>query len=256
MARKSTISYEQVAAIADTITTQGERPTVVSVRAELGTGNAGTVAKHLREWAAEQVKQNKAVCNTLDPSIARVISTQIAKSVQEATVYIATQLADSHAETDILIAEIERQDADLDLQAAEFVTLKEQHLALIGRTQQLAADATRNTAMLITERAATESARVELAKAELRLEAVPRIEAEVEKLRTEALEVRTQAANLHEIAAVATAKLEAEVLHCKRTESQLEEVGRQCKEASNRAKVSAEALSNERVGQFINYRLS
>lgn len=215
MARKPTISYEQVATIADIITAQGGQPTVVKVRAEHGTGSDGTIASHLRDWRAEQKNQNQTICNALDPAIARVISTQIAKSVQEATVDIATQLADSLAETDILIAEIARLDAEFELQAKEFTTLQEQHLALIGRTQQLEADATRNAVALIAERAATESARVELAKAQLRLEAVPRIEAEVEKLRAELLESRAQAAKFHEAAAVATAKLEAEVLHSK-----------------------------------------
>lgn len=82
------------------------------------------------------------------------------------------------------------------------------HDELSGRVQQMEADAGRLSAGLAAERQAIEVARVALTKAELRLEALPRFEAEIENLRTERDEAHKQAAVMHEAAAVAAARLE------------------------------------------------
>ena len=247
MARESTITFEQVAAVADSIKGQGGKATMRNVRETLGSGSMATILKFLQQWQGGQLRQSQAIDDTMDPSIARAISNQIASKVQEATANATAQLADLQIETDTLIAENERQAADMDIQATELSALQEQHAALVGRTQQLETDATRTSAALVLERQAAESARVELAKAELRLEAVPRIEAEIEKVRAELLEARAQSAKLHEEAAVATAKLESEIAQRKSIENHLAEAVRQREEASSRALATAEALSNERV---------
>lgn len=240
MARESTITYEQVAAAADSIKAKNINPTARNVRDVLGTGSMATVLKFLQQWKNGQTRQSQAIDDTLDPSIARAISNHIAVRVQEATSDTTARLADLQAETETVIAENERQAATIEEQAAELATLQEQLAATAGRAQQLEADAEKQAAELAAERTAAEAARVELAKAELRLEAVPRIEAEIEKVRADLLQARAQSAELHEAAAVATAKLEAEVAQRKSVEAQMAE-------AVKRATASGEALSNERV---------
>lgn len=247
MARESTITQDQVAAAADNLKAQGTKPTARNVRDVLGTGSMATVLKFLQLWQGGQIRQSQAIDDTLDPSIGRVISNQIAAKVQEATADVTARLADLQAETDNVIAENERQAAEIEAQAGELVALQEQHAALVGRAQQIEADATRTTAELVAERQAAEAARVELAKAELRLEAVPRIEAEIEKVRADLLQARAQSAELHESAAVATAKLESEVAQRKGIEAQLIESVKAREEAGKRAVATAEALGNERV---------
>lgn len=247
MAREATITAEQVAAAADAIKASGGKPNARNVRETLGTGSMATVLKFLQQWQGGQVRQSQAIDDTLDPSIARAISNQIAAKVQEATAESTARLADLQAEAEAIIAENERQAAELDTQAAELAAIKEQHAAMAGRVQQLETEVTRTSFELVAERQAAETARVELAKAELRLEAVPRIEAEIEKVRAELFEVRAQAADFHEVAAVATARLEAEKSQRKDIEDQLSEAVRQREECSKRAMASVDALNSERV---------
>jgi chromosome segregation ATPase len=206
-----------------------------------------TVLKFLQQWQGGQVRQSSVIDDTLDPTIVRAISNQIATRVQEATAESMTRLVDLQAEADALIVENERQAGELDAQTTELSALQGLYAELTGRAQQLEADAARTAAELVVERRSTEAARVALAKAELRLEAVPKIEAEIEKLRAELLQARTHAAELHEAAAVATAKLEAEVVQRKGVEAQLTEAVRRNDEAAKRIEASAEALGNERL---------
>jgi chromosome segregation ATPase len=211
MAREATITFEQVAAAADSIKAQGGKASARAVREVLGSGSMATVLKLLQQWQSGQVRQSASIDDTLDPSVVRAISNQIATRVQEATADTTARLADLQAEADLIIAENERQAVDLEAQAAELVVLHGQYAELAGRAQQLESEAARTAAELVAERRATEAARVELAKAELRLEAVPKVEAEIEKVRAELLLARAQAAELHEAAAVATVKLEGAV---------------------------------------------
>lgn len=209
MAREATITFEQVATTADSIKASGGKPTARAVRDVLGTGSMATVLKLLQQWQAGQVRQSQAIDDTLDPGIARAISNQIAAKVQEATADAIGRLADLQAEADALIAENERQAAENEAQAAELAAIQEQHAALAGRAQQLAADAARTVAELAAERQASEAARVELAKAELRLEAVPRIEAEIERVRAELAAERQQRAEAEKQAASSKAEAQA-----------------------------------------------
>jgi len=211
MAREATITFEQVAAAADSIKAQGGKASARAVREVLGSGSMATVLKLLQQWQSGQVRQSASIDDTLDPSVVRAISNQIATRVQEATADTTARLADLQAEADLIIVENERQAVDLEAQAAELVVLHGQYAELAGRAQQIESDAARTAAELVAERRATEAARVELAKAELRLEAVPKVEAEIEKVRAEFLQARAQAAELHEAAAVANVKLEGAV---------------------------------------------
>ncbi len=211
MAREATITFEQVAAAADSIKTQGGKASARTVREVLGSGSMATVLKLLQQWQSGQVRQSASIDDTLDPSVVRAISNQIATRVQEATADTTARLADLQAEADLIIAENERQSVELEAQAAELVVLHGQYAELAGRAQQLESEAARTAAELVAERRATEAARVELAKAELRLEAVPKVEAEIEKVRAELLLARAQAAELHEAAAIANVKLEGAV---------------------------------------------
>jgi len=86
-------SARPFAAAADNIKAQGGKPTARSVRDALGTGSMATVLKFLQEWKGGQVRQCQAIDDTLDPSIARAISNQIAGKVQEATADATARLS-------------------------------------------------------------------------------------------------------------------------------------------------------------------
>jgi chromosome segregation ATPase len=247
MAREPSITFEQVAAAADNIKAQSQKPTARNVREALGAGSMATVLKFLQQWQSGQVRQSQAIDDTLDVSIVRAISNQIATKVQEATADATAQLADLQSETDTLITENERQSAELENKAVELASLQEQHSALAGRTEQLEDENERQAAALLAERQASEGARVELAKAELRLEAVPRIEAEIEKVRLELDEERKKSSSLHEAAAVANAKLESEKSLRLSLQEQLLKITKTAEENADRAIKATEQLSNEKV---------
>ena len=247
MAREPSITFEQVATAADNIKAQSQKPTARNVRETLGAGSMATVLKFLQQWQSGQVRQSQAIDDTLDVSIVRAISNQIATKVQEATADATAQLADLQGETDTLITENERQSIELENKAVELAALQEQHSALAGRTEQLEDENKRQAGALLAERQASEGARVELAKAELRLEAVPRIEAEIEKVRLELDEERKKSSTLHEAAAVANAKLESETSLKLSLQEQLFKVTKTSEDNAGRAIKATEQLSNEKV---------
>lgn len=247
MARESSITYEQVAAAAGNLKAQSLKPTARNVREALGVGSMATVLKFLQQWQSGQVRQSQAIDDTLDVSIVRAISNQIASKVQDATAEATAQLADLQSETDTLITENERQAAELESKVIELATLQEQHSALAGRTNQLENENKRTAEALLAERQASEIARVELAKAELRLEAVPRIEAEIEKVRLELAEERTKSSNLHETAAVANARLESETSLRSSLQEQLLKALKLAEDNAEKANKLAEQLSNEKL---------
>jgi hypothetical protein len=106
------------------------------------------------------------------------------------------------------------------LKAAISQTKEEAAATVKAAEDRAAGEVLKITEALVLERQAAEAARVELAKAELRLEAVPRIEREIEQVRAELNQTRERAATdmststsdaaiLHEKASVAEAKREA-----------------------------------------------
>lgn len=251
------VSYDAVAATCEALTLEGVRPSVRAIIARLGGGSPNVVLDFQRQWKAGRPVV-KAVDILIDPRVNQIIAEQISKSIAEATTAAEADRAEAEETLDTMsrsYKEVEARNVkleeDLELAVSQVQTLQGQIEQLNTNVEQIKTDAAeavnKAEALLVAERQSAENARVELAKAELRLEAVPRIEAEIEKVRAELDQERIKSANLHEQAAVATAKLEAEITQRKNAEAQLVEVARQREEAANRALAAAEALGNERV---------
>jgi len=251
------VSYDAVAATCEALTLEGVRPSVRAIIARLGGGSPNVVLDFQRQWKAGRPVV-KAVDILIDPRVNQIIAEQISKSIAEATMAAEADRSEAEETLDTLsraYKDVETRNVkleeDLDLAISQVQTLQGQIEQLNTNVEQIKTDAVeavnKAEALLVTERQSAENARVELAKAELRLEAVPRIEAEIEKVRAELDQERIKSANLHEQAAVAMAKLEAEITHRKNTEAQLIEMTKQREEAANRALATTEALGNERV---------
>lgn len=201
MARESNITYEQVATTADSLKAKDIKPTSRAVRDVLGTGSMATVCKHLEQWKSGQAKQSQVADDSIDPSVARALSAHIAAKIQTATSDATARLADMQGELGAVILENERQANEISDLTVEAAFHKEESAKLAGQIQQLSADLARAVAELENERQAAEQARIQQAKAELRLEAIPRIEAEIEKLRNELAIERKVASTAREEAA-------------------------------------------------------
>ena len=92
MARPSTLTFEQVAAHADSLKANGIKPTARAIRDRVGTGSMATLLKHLQQWQGEQAGPLLSLDEVLSPAIGRAISQQITERVTEATALVTAQL--------------------------------------------------------------------------------------------------------------------------------------------------------------------
>ncbi|PIV91308.1 MAG: hypothetical protein COZ77_10215 [Gallionellales bacterium CG_4_8_14_3_um_filter_54_18] len=212
MARTTSLTYEQIAGAADAITVRGERVTTRSVRDELGSGSMATVLRFLQDWRNRSNRQGQAVDEMLDLAVIKAINTHIGLRVRDATASASERNAELLTEIDGLLVENEKQASTIEEQAGNIESWKTSHAAVSARVGELENTVARLTEELLGERQTGEQARIALAKAELRLEAVPRFETEVAQLRAELLQSQKEAATYHEAAAVAQARLETSVV--------------------------------------------
>lgn len=231
MGRASTISFEMVASTAEAMKAEGIAPTSRGVRERLGnTGSMGTVLAHMTTWLERQV-QHVTNSLVLPPALQKAIldfmSVELASARQGLEAELAfkkKELADIGADNTKQFDEIEEKAEALELLRTEIATHQ-------GKTEQLEKELAANKESVISERAkahddiekereAAEAARTELAKALLRLEAMPRLEADLNAARA-ALEAEKVASRLaldnertakvaaEQSAAVAMAKIES-----------------------------------------------
>lgn len=201
MAREANITYEQVATAADELKAKDVKPTSRAVREVLGTGSMATVCKFLEQWKSGQARQSQVTDDSIDQSVARALNAHIATKIQTAISDSTARLADMQGELASVILENERQSNEISDLTVEAAFHKEEGAKLVGQIERLTTDLTTTILELGAERQAAEQARIQLAKAELRLEAVPRIEAEIEKVRAELDVERKSAAKAREEAA-------------------------------------------------------
>ncbi len=203
-AGRTGITYDQVAVVADTIAARGERPTLRGVRAELGTGSMGTIQKHLAQWQGSR-RQIVTSAASLPTEIQRVILSEIERSISEARAELESDLAATKGDRDALAEDNEQQTEQIEQQAARLAEIEATGQQQAGRIGQLDADLLTARETTERERSIAEQARQALAKAELRLEALPKVEAEVDRLR-QALEVERQARTVAEQSAAVLAE--------------------------------------------------
>jgi hypothetical protein len=200
------ITFDQVAAVADAFAQRGERPTLRNVRAELGTGSMGTVQKHLNAWQGQR-RQIVATTATLPTEIQRVILLEIEREIGAARAELEADLAAVKGDRDALADDNETQAGEMEQQSAQLDALEATTQQQTGRIAQMQTDLSNAAEAVERERGVAEMARQSLAKAELRLEALPRMETELERMRA-ALETATaRAVASEQLAAVTAANL-------------------------------------------------
>lgn len=209
MGREATITYEQVAAAADTMKATGSKPTSRAIRERIGNiGSMGTINKHLQAWRSGQERQI-ADALALPPTVQRSILDFMGQELASAKAALESDLAEQQQEAADLATENERQAADIDDKANALTTLHAELATLQGRLGQMETDLAAAKEDADRERKAAEVARIELVKALLRLEAMPRLEADLATLRAELDKERQGRVSAEQQAAVLAAKLEA-----------------------------------------------
>lgn len=205
MGREASISENQVHAVADAIRAEGGSPTLRAVRERLGAGSMGTVSRHLQQWKAGQERQT-ATELALPPALQRAVLDFMAIELAAARAPLESELADQQQTSADLAADNERQVATIKRQAADLEMMAADKAAAEGKAGQLAADLAGAKEEAVRERQAAEQARTELAKAMLRLEAMPRMEADLNAIRAELAQERKARIDAEQQAAVLAAQ--------------------------------------------------
>lgn len=247
MGRPLKVTYEQVATAAEKMVSENLIPTKRKVRDILNVGSMNTISDFFDKWEDQKEGRIQSIDVLLSPTIAHAISDTIAQRVRETSSVMAMQIANLEEELNSLVVEHIAYEADLESQKIENTELIEINLILKGRVEQLDEEAARTKTELIAERNAMQLLHITIAKSEQLLESLPGIKAQLENSRSDLFENRTHAAKLHESAAVASAKLEAEVTQRKNSEAQLVEAVRQREDAEKRAFAASEIMNKERV---------
>jgi chromosome segregation ATPase len=206
MGRDATVTYEQVAGIADSIQASGGKPTLRAVREQVGGGSMGTINKLLQEWRGSH-ERRAAVDMTLPPALQRALLDFMSTEIAGARAPLEAEIAEHQAAAEILAAENERQTETIRDLSAQIEGLTADRAGIEGKAAHLAADLATAREEITRERQAAESARVELAKAQLRLEGLPRLEAEITALRADLDRERQGRVQAEQESAVLTARV-------------------------------------------------
>lgn len=206
MVREAKISQEEVNAAADKIRAAGVKPAARSVREAMGRGSMGTILKFLQVWQSGQMQAPGAV-TILPATLQRALVEFIGQEVASAKAALESDMVTIQQSNADLIAESERQDVSIETQLQDIDTLQATNAELAGRLTQLSADLDESRNDAQSQRLAAEWARTEKAKTELRLEGVPRLEAEIDRLRAALESEHVARVKAEQIAAVAAATL-------------------------------------------------
>jgi colicin import membrane protein len=206
------ITFEQVAAAADAIIGEGSQPTIDAVRKRIGTGSPNTVHKHLTAWRAAR-PQATVAAPELPASLTAAIAAEIERAAASARAEVESKLVQSQSEAAELADAGESLETERDELLEQVAELTTERDTLAGKADQQAADIKAQTERIEREQQAAEAARVDLAKAQLKIESnaerLGEQAAEIERLRAALdLESKSRIASEQQ-AAVLLAKLES-----------------------------------------------
>jgi hypothetical protein len=206
--RDAVVTYEEVSAAAQALQAAGQKPSTRHVRERLGNvGSMGTIHKLLQQWRG--TASGTAVPPvTLPAPLQRALLEFVQGELSNAQAGLAQELATSHQEAAELASENERHAATGAEQAARIAALAGEVATQAGRITQLEQElaAARGEASQARERGELE--RLERARAELRLEALPRLESDSAALRAEVVQERKGRVAAEQQAAVLQARLD------------------------------------------------
>lgn len=174
----------------------------------------------LAVWQGGQVKPAEAPI-ILPAALQRALVDYVGQAVAEGKVELAAKLTEVLQVNEDLASESERQARALDAVGQDVEAMQRARDALAGRLAQEEAGLALMRGEAEQERVAAEGARTELAKAQLRLEAMPSLEAELATLRAALEDARAGHAAAEQAAAVAGAMQEGESKALAKAEKEL-----------------------------------
>lgn len=219
MGRDASITYEQVAAAAVALQAAGVKPTSRGVREQLGhTGSMGTVHKLLQQWLAAQERRPGELL-ALPPVLERALLDFLAQQLEQGKAALQVALTEQQQEAAALAVDNERLAGQFASQAEASAAQGTELATLRGRQAQIEGALAGASEELSKAHEATAATRIELAKALLRLEALPRLEADLASLRAELAVERQARIDASQHVAVLAVQLEAATARADRAEA-------------------------------------
>ncbi|MCD6734184.1 MAG: DNA-binding protein [Burkholderiaceae bacterium] len=187
------ISYEQVAAAAQTILAEKRQPTIRAVRELLQTGSVSTIQNYLRRWR-EEFQPLQPVSFEIPPSLAREIQKELARVASVAREDIAQRLTQTQKECETLSDAHEKIEEKNERLQAALETLRAERDNLVGRAEERAAHIAELESNLHEAQSALTAAQVEaahvLSSAREQNERFESLRAELDDVRKELSEER------------------------------------------------------------------
>lgn len=255
----ATVTQNSVFSAAEALEARGDKVSVRAVRDYLGGGSPNAVAPLLAAWRAKRPVVAAAEIQ-LDPRIGQLIAEQVKVAAGE-----SAKRADeraSEAEDTLSLCQQEAEELGEQLQAAlksldESRAKGEQQAGTIGELREeierIRKDAEEEVeeaqARADRERESAEAARTALAKAELRLEALPRLEREIEQLRVALAEAQTGRQQAEQQAAVLVAQEASQRERAEDFSKRLQSAEKRAQEADAEAKAAARESSAARTAE-------
>lgn len=196
------ITYDQVAAAAETLQARGERPTIDAIRQYLGTGSPNTVNRYLSQWKDKQPAVVAAPIE-MPAAIHAAIVEEIRRASVESRAGVDKDLAEARQTIDALAENCDQLEGERDELVQEIAEQRADNQQLVGQMDELNRENERIRGELQREREAQDKVRQQLAEASVRLEALPRLEAELQQQRQELAQERQGHADARQAAAVA-----------------------------------------------------
>lgn len=186
MARKATITQEQVNTAANDLVASGQTPTNRAVLDKLGSGSMATIVKLMQQWRSTQESGKAHVDEVLDVQVVRSIQNMLSIKIKEATAQKYSEIALLQNDLQNVITENEHQAILLEENDVQIFELQAQVQSQAGQIEQLEAEASRLRVQISEEIKLREAAQFSLAKAEVRIESLPAILDELKEVRAEA----------------------------------------------------------------------
>lgn len=207
------ITFDQVAAAADAIVGTGKTASIQAVRESLGTGSPNTIHRHLTAWRSRQAPKQSAAYE-LPADLANAFGKELARGAAAAKAEVENELVQTQAEAAHLSDIGETLEAERDALADQAVLLTTERDQAQATALERAAEIERQAAAIQREQQAAEFARVELAKAQLKIEAGAErgieLTKEIERLRAALEKAQAGKQAAEQQAAVAAAQLASE----------------------------------------------
>jgi len=207
------VSYEQVARVADELKRNGQRASVREVYARVG-GDYTMVQKHMRTWRQQEVPESGPAAAELSAALQNALRQEIAQQRREAVLTASAELKEVGEEVEDLTRETGRLTSELETATTSLRAVEIENQGLTTEAAQLRGQAEKLQERLDEALAAADRVRVELAQVRLQSTGdatlIETLQRDVEARRAEIENERASRVASDRSLAAATAALEAQ----------------------------------------------